>query len=253
LESHQTNAGFATTAWGMIVDARGDRHVLERLLRLYWAPVYAFIRRRGFSSHDASDLTQDFLVSVVLGRDLLSKADPKRGRFRSFLKQALRNYLIDRYRSGRLKAAIDQAVPLGEHGGSVAETAGPVRAVDGAEPTAHTAAEEIDGVFDRQWASTLVQIALERLEDSLRADQMSAHWLAFDTNVAGPALRATAPLPLDELSRRLRLPDAETASNMIQTVKRRFRRTLQDVVAETVSSPHEVDAELRDLLTLLGK
>lgn len=229
----------------MIVDARGDRSVLEKLLRIYWPPVYTFIRRQGFTTHDASDLTQEFLSTVVLSRDLLSRADPTRGRFRSFLKQSLRNFLIDHHRAAKPRRAITNAGQL--HDADSRESDSSTRGLGFDEPTRSGAANAPTADFDRQWAATIVHLALERLEDSLRTEHMTKHWLAFETNVVAPAVRKTAPLPLDELAQRLHVAGPDVVSNMVQTAKRKYRKILREIVAETVDKPEAVDSELNEL------
>src|SRR5689334_18689682 len=109
MTTNNTGAWFHTTTWGLVLSARADPGALELLLRAYWSPVYAFIRHKGYSQHDAADLTQEFLSEVVLGRNLLVKADPARGRFRAFVKSALRNFLIDQHR----RAGSQRAAPKG--------------------------------------------------------------------------------------------------------------------------------------------
>lgn len=250
----------------MIIDARGDRSALERLLRLYWPPVYAFIRRQGFGSHDASDLTQEFLSKVVLTRGLLDRADPARGKFRSFLKQSLRNFLVDHHRASALRRAVNRPLSLSSPDAGPVDPAETTRLRDG-ETTGRSGdsggSGTDDGVFDRQWAMTLVQSALERLEDALLADGMATHWAAFEVNIVGPALRKTQPLPLEELGRRLaRAPGArstaqepippDVVSNMLQTTKRRFKRILREQVAETVSGESTIEEELAELRRLMG-
>lgn len=248
VDPSQTNAGFQTTSWGMIVDARSDRSVLERLLRLYWPPVYGLIRRQGFGSHDASDLTQEFLSSVVLARGLLGRADPQRGRFRSFLKQSLRNFLIDHHRAARARRAIAPVTSIGS--ADQAGTSGSGRDSAMIDPAGKAA--EVDQ-FDRDWVATLIKVALDRVEDSLRAERMTAHWQVFEANIVGPALGRTQALSLDELGKRVGIADPGIISNMLQTVKRRFRRTLRELIAETVDDPALVDDELRDLRHLFDR
>lgn len=236
--------------WAMVVGARCDRASLEALLRSYWSPVYAFIRRQGYSGHDASDLTQDFMTQVVVGRDLVGRADPTRGRFRAFLKQALRNFLIDQHRLGKAhkggKAALRPGTPEQVSLSSdVLSTA--------AEATPAVKDDSLDGgTFDREWAAALLEHTLDRLESACRAEGMEAHWTAFNINVLGPTLRRTSPMPLDQLAKLIDAAGPDQASNMLQTVKRRFRRTLRDVVSETVGDPSQVDDELAELRTYLG-
>ncbi len=239
MEPHQTAAGFQTTSWTLIDGARADRAGLERLLRQYWSPVYAAIRRQGFSSHDASDLTQEFMTQVVIGRDLVGKADASRGRFRSFLKQSLRNFLIDRSR-GRKRAEGDRPAHIST-GGDDAGVAEPAAAPDGAD------------VFDREWAAAVIEVTLQRLEDACREDEMEQHWAAFKLNVVGPTLRKSKPLSMDDLANAIGAADGTQASNLLQTAKRRFKRLLRDVVSETVTDPGEVEQELALLKASLGK
>jgi len=239
VEPHQTAAGFQTTSWTLIDGARVDRAVLDRLLRQYWSPVYAAIRRQGFGSHDASDLTQEFMAQVVIGRDLVGKADAARGRFRSYLKQSLRNFLIDRSRA-RKRPEGDRPA----HFAAGAEDGGV------ADPPSGDAGPD---TFDREWAAAVVEVTLQRLEEACRADAMEPHWHAFRLNVVGPTLRKTKALSMDELAKVIGAADATQASNMLQTIKRRFKRLLREVVSETVAKPEDVEPELAILRTSLQR
>jgi RNA polymerase sigma-70 factor (ECF subfamily) len=241
VDPSNTAASFQSTIWSLVLGAGrgGDRAHLEQLLRSYWSPVYAFIRRQGYTGHDASDLTQDFLTQVVLSRDLIGRADPAKGRFRSFLKQALRNFLIDQHRLGKA------------HKGRQSGQGGPdtQQHLDVAQHAAVGAPESLpdSDEFDRAWAAAVIEITLTRLEDACLADGLDAHWTAFNLNVLGPALRRTSPIPLAELARRINAADEAQASNMLQTIKRRFRRTLREVIAESVNDPTQIEDELGQL------
>src|SRR3954470_19635508 len=88
---------FATTHWSMVLragrhDTRGASEALSRLCKIYWYPIYAQVRRRGYSAPDAQDLTQGFFARL-LAHETLAHADPERGRFRSFVLTALKNFL----------------------------------------------------------------------------------------------------------------------------------------------------------------
>lgn len=247
MDPHQTAAEFQTTHWALVYSARADRSVLEQLLRMYWSPVYAFIRKQGYSGHDASDLTQEFLARVVIGRDVIGRANPERGRFRAFLKQALRNFLIDEHRTGRHSKGKHTSGRAGGAGAlSLSGPEGDVRH----EPSL---TDRTFDEFDRQWAATIVEMTLQRMEDAARREGLTTHWLAFQANVLGPALRRTEARDLTTLGRELGVPDPAHLSNMLQTMKRRFRRTLREVVAETVATPSEIEQELADLRNYLGR
>jgi DNA-directed RNA polymerase specialized sigma24 family protein len=239
LDPTNTAASFQSTIWSLVLGARGDRAHLEQLLRAYWSPVYAFIRRQGYAGHDASDLTQEFLTQVVIGRDLIGRASPERGRFRSFLKSALRNFLIDQHRMG--KAHKGGARAIGPRGTvSMDDANGAARQIAALVP-------DSEKVFDREWAAAVMEIALARLEESCIADGMELHWRGFNVNVLGPSLRRTSPLSMTRLAEHIGAADETQASNMLQTVKRRFRRVLREVVAETVSDAGQVEEELAEL------
>lgn len=274
MDPNNTAASFQSTIWSLVLGAAGrDRASLEHLLRAYWSPVYAFIRRQGYSGHDASDLTQEFLTQVVLGRDLAARANPEKGRFRSFMKQALRNFLIDQHRLGRHhkghSARHQQGVPAAEAGeredsprdpDAKFKPAHPAAAISINDPSAsHYGSQlpdlsppETDAMFDREWAAAVIEQTLDKLEEACLNDGLEAHWEAFSLNVLGPALRGTRPLPMDELARRIGALDATQASNMLQTIKRRFRRALREVVGETVADPANVEHELTELKSYFG-
>ena len=90
---------FLSTHWSLINDVKThpeqDRALIGLLLQQYWKPVYCYLRRRGYHNEQAKDLTQAFLHEVVLNRHLVDRADPSKGRFRTFLLHALNQYLLD--------------------------------------------------------------------------------------------------------------------------------------------------------------
>ena len=103
-----TNEAFDTTHWTTIFSARTlddgrRRESVERLLGRYWKPVYCYLRRKGHDNEAAKDLTQGFFQEVVLGRDLVQKAESQKGRFRTFLLTALDHYVTSVYRADAAK------------------------------------------------------------------------------------------------------------------------------------------------------
>jgi RNA polymerase sigma factor (sigma-70 family) len=228
---------FQTTNWSMVVAACADPEALERLLRTYWGPIYVYIRRTGASREQAADLTQEFVVQVLLERGLIERADPDRGRFRTFLKSALRRFLIDQHRRSTSKAR-HPGVPIlnGD-------------ALDALEPTRE---DDPGRAFDRQWAATLISQALDRTAAECAAEGQSAHWEAFNSAILEPTLRHTHSAPFDELAKALGVGGPERVSAMIQTMRRKFRRALREAVAQTVCDPSHTDLELENLKSLLG-
>lgn len=219
-----------------MIAAPDDPAALESLLRRYWGPIYAYVRRSGHSKDAAADLTQDFVASVLIQRDLIRAADPDRGRFRTFLKAALRNFLIDHRR---------RADPSPRDGGPI--TGLPLAAFEPSE------ADDPSHAFDRQWATTVLTDSLDRLEADCLGCGQGAHWAIFQAAVIRPALGHSCPTALDQLAREFGLEGPERASVFIQTVRRKFRRILLQVVQETVEDRALAEQEigsLRDFLTL---
>lgn len=245
---------FLTTSWTLIARAPNSREDMERLLQAYWSPIYAYLRRRGNQPEDAADLTQQFLVTVLLERDLVSKADPARGRFRSFLLTALRNFRVDehRRRHGRALAA------GGDGGIEAIESDGSLRSVADiredvlhlAEPEEHT--DDPVSAFDRQWAKTVLEIAIQRTHDACLASGQERHWRAFQARVLHPIQHGSEPAAVERLARELGANDPREIYHMVQTVKRRLLRDLRRAVAKTVERPADVDAELAEIQRHLG-
>src|SRR2546422_860474 len=148
---------FPTTHWSVVLAAGGSsspaaQAALEQLCRIYWYPLYVYVRRRGSSSEDAQDLTQGFFERL-LERDLLADLRPARARFRSFLLHALKNHLASEWTRAH----------AGKRGGAITFVS-----LDDSSPEARyaqeaTNAESPDAAFERRWASTVLQQALDRL------------------------------------------------------------------------------------------
>jgi RNA polymerase sigma-70 factor (ECF subfamily) len=222
-----------------VVRARSSPEELARLLAVYWSPVYAFLRRRGHGPHEASDLTQGFLADVVLERDLICRADPERGRFRSFLLAALKNFVIDEHRR---KAGRDGGRPI-------AFVPDDPAVLEAAEPSE---ADDPIWAFDRQWATTVLGIVLERLQEACHKEGLGPHWTVFEGRVLGPIRHGCEPVPVEDLIRSVGARDRDEIYSMQNSVKRRFKTVLREVVAETVDDQTELDTELAELRGLLS-
>ena len=233
----QSGAAFASTNWSMVLLAHDDPGAMDRLMRQYLAPIYAYVRRTGRTPDQAADLTQDFVATVVLERALIQKADPERGRFRAFVKSALSHFLIDEHRraTARFRAAVTPALPG--------------LRLDDFEPDA---AADPTTAFDRQWAGTLLAVALARVEADCRECGQGAHWDAFCAVVIDPTVRQTSAPKLTDIATRLGLSEPGQVSSMIQTVRRKFRRMLRKAVEDTVADPALAAEEFQELKILWG-
>ena len=227
---------FVRTRWSLVLrarqpDAAEAARALETLCRTYWYPVYAFVRRYGYAAHDAQDLTQEFFARI-LTRNTFAKADPERGRFRSFLVGTLRNFLADER---------DKSLALKRGGGAI------MFSLDSLDPEARFALEPAielspDRIFDRRWASTVLEEALKRL----RAEHKTAN-KARQFDLLKPFLDGDAEA--DGYARVA--AELQTSSNAVAVavyrLRQRFRVLVREQVAETVANPTEVDDELRSL------
>ena len=240
--SGKTASHFRTTSWTLIARARHSPGDLETLLARYWSPVYAYLRRHGQTPEDAADLTQAFLADVVLDRDLVSRADPDAGRFRSFLITSLKRFVIDQHRHARGR---DASSPR-RRATFVPDDPDLLNA---AEPD-HT--DDPGRAFDRQWAATVLDTALQRVHADCQQNGMARQWSAFEARVMRPITHDCNPLPIDNLVDSLSAAGPQEIYSMLQTIKRKLQRELREVVAETVAEPEDVDRELADLRRFLA-
>ena len=235
------DAGSSQTNWTMIFTVGGEdnsasEQALEQLARRYWPAVYAYIRNNGRDVHEASDLTQGFVCDVMLGRKLFLDADPKRGRFRTLLLAALKNYLRERYRYvTRQKRSHQGKQPM-----SLNDTEANLISMD------TDASPEV--AFNSAWSVTLVREVLEQVRRSCIADGFEAHWVVFEQRVVRPMLFGEKPVSYKSLVVRLDLDDRSQAANMMITVKRRFARMILAETGRTLSRPEKAMSEIRDIL-----
>lgn len=235
------NSAFAPTQWSVVLHAgRNDtpraHQALARLCQIYWYPLYSHVRRRGHSAHDAQDLTQEFF-SQLLQRQTLSRADPSRGRFRSFLLTALKNFLADE----RAKAQTQKRG--GTHEILSLDLAAAERRFE-LEPVASSAP---DTAFDRQWAMALLETVLHRLETEYRDEGKAALFAALKATLTG----ASTAQPYAELATHLGLSEG-AVKIAVHRLRKRYRAVLQAEIADTVESPEAVQEEMRYLFKTLG-
>ncbi len=236
-------AQFATTRWSMVLHAgqagsktSSARDALARLCRMYWFPLYAHVRRRGFSAHDAEDLTQEFFARI-LARQSIAQADPARGRFRAFILTTLDHFLSDaRDRARAAKRGGDRELLSLDL--SDAETRFAGVADSGASP---------DQMFDREWALAVLRSVLARLEEEYGAAGKTELFAALKSTLTG----ARDSQPYAELA--VRLGRNENAVRVaVHRLRQRYRALLQAEVADTVASDEDANAEMRVLLQALA-
>ena len=238
-----TRGAFLTTHWSLIEGIKDgsdrDGALIGLLLRTYWKPVYCYLRHKAYDNEQAKDLTQDFFHEVVLNRHLVSRADKDRGRFRSFLLYAINQYLINRSRDQRSQKRIprDKLVSL-----EVAEL--PNLPKSFAQATAEDS-------YHYAWLSTLLERATIEVRTACQQQGMETHWILFHERILQPILNNSEPVTLPRLCEIHGIEDTKKASNMIVTVKRRFRNVLMGLVRKTVVSEEQANEEFHYLLKFL--
>jgi RNA polymerase sigma-70 factor (ECF subfamily) len=231
---------FATTHWSVVLSSAQDsspdaQAALEKLCRAYWYPLYAYVRRRGHGPEDAQDLTQSFFARL-LERKLLAVAAPERGRFRSFLLTALRNFLADEHdRASARKRGADR----------------PVLSLDALDGEARYALEPVevatpDKLFERRWATTVLEQAWALLAAEYAAEGKAD---LFRELRRFNSAQESAP-GYAEVARKLGLPE-NTVKSLVHRMRQRYRALLRREIANTVLDPAEIDEEIRYLLRVL--
>jgi RNA polymerase sigma-70 factor (ECF subfamily) len=209
---------------------------LEQLCRTYWRPIYGYLRHRGFTLHDAEDLTQQFLADL-LQRDGLDTVHPSKGRFRSFLLASINNFLSN-VRDRQLAAKRGGGQPHL----SLSDPA--VEATYLSERADHLTPELL---YDRHWALTVLDKVHERLEEEMVAFGKSERIQALAGFLPGRHSRRTYA----EVAAGLNLSEGSVKVE-VHRLRGRFRKLLRQEIAATVQAPHEVDDELRQLIESLS-
>jgi RNA polymerase sigma factor (sigma-70 family) len=231
---------FPTTRWSLVV-AAGDpqrkeaRSALVSLCENYWYPLYAYLRRRGYPTDQAQDLTQEFFVLVLEGR-YLDRAEPEKGRFRSFILTSLKFFVADEAdRQRARKRGAGMLVPLQFSSGEERYQR---------EPTHDETPERI---FERRWALSVLDRVVERLKNEFVQHGRPDHFERLKVFLLG---RSDAPYAA--LAREM--DTSEGALKVaIHRLRKRYRDLFRQEIADTVADPAEVESELRFLADVLSK
>jgi DNA-directed RNA polymerase specialized sigma24 family protein len=232
---------FLITRWSLVLKARSEQpaeagRALNDLCAAYWYPVYAYIRRTCASPEDAQDLTQGCFADL-LERRYLDRADQGRGKLRAFLLADVKLHLSnerDRQNAakrggGRIIESYDQALAEQRYG---------------VEPMDHNSPEQL---FDRAWATTLLNGVTETLrkefaargqEPVFEALQQFIAWNAGDESYADVAARLGKSVGDIKVT--------------VHRLRKRFRALLEKTVADTVTTPEEVQQEIGMLAAAFG-
>lgn len=240
-----TGEAFLTTHWsdiGKIAadDDTSNQDLVNYLLKKYWKPVYCFLRHRGHDNERAKDLTQGFFQEVVLTRNLIQCADQTRGRFRTFLLAALEQYLkrVHRKETALKRIPKDKIFQFEQ-----------IDPAELPEPVGGLSAEQS---FNYAWVSDLLDKMLAEVQSTCYSQGKTIHWQVFHDRILQPIMENTSAPSLEEICRKHGVEDTAKASNMIITVKRRFRAAMRRYLRQAVASNADVEDELKELIQLFS-
>jgi DNA-directed RNA polymerase specialized sigma24 family protein len=230
---------FTTTHWSVVLEAQGQspaaQQALETLCRTYWRPIYGFVRRQGIGREEAQDMTQGFFA-LLLGRRDLSSVRKEKGRLRSYLLASVKNFLADdRRRAMAIKRGKgERLIPLEE-----------LRADERIEmePADPVTAEMI---YERRWASTVLERALSRLQHEYAATGNTA---LFDSLTQLLPDEPGAPSRADIAAQFGMTENAVTQA--FHRFRQRYQLSLRQEIAHTVATPGDIEDELRHLIAVV--
>jgi RNA polymerase sigma-70 factor (ECF subfamily) len=226
---------FPSTHWSLIDQGRDGLGVLFKRYRP--AMLAYLLRAYRIDGHQAEDLVQGFAAELLVERDLVGKADRARGRFRSLLLTALDHFVLNQLRDAR--RAKRQ----------------PVAGMRGLSDATSLAGNGCDPVraFESEWARQVVAEAIERTRRECLAAGRGDLWGIFEQRLLKPMLEGGDAPGYQQLIPVLDVPSPSQASNLLITGKRMFARLLREVVAEYTKDREEVEQEICELITILGR
>lgn len=235
--SHNSHGRFATTNWKLVRELQGPdgAAALAALCEQYWFPLYAFVRRRLGSDHDARDSTQAFFA-WLLEKNLLRRAAADRGRLRSFLLTSLQNFLRNEYQASRRQVRGGDSLQL---------------SLDFDEGSSQFAALPADNMtperlYERSWALLLLERVLLRLHDEMEAVGQGRRFQALKLTLSGEQAEGYG-----EIAAKLGTTEA-AARQAVSRLRKRYRQLLLDEVQATLADPSDVDDEIRRLFAALA-
>ena len=232
--------GFITTRWSLVV-AAGERteaseDALATLCQTYWYALYAYVRRCGYDVEQAEDLVQGFFLRL-LDREILRRAQPERGRFRSFLLASLKHFMINEY--DRARAA--------KRGGGARPLTLDITAAEGRYALEPKDTLDPERLYERRWAQTLLHQAHVRLRGACVRSGKARLYAQLEPFVSGE----DEGVPYREVAAALDMTEGAVRV-AVHRLRRKFRDLLREEIAHTVAGDAQVDEELRFLLQTLA-
>jgi len=230
---------FATTQWSVVLTAQGEsaaaEKALEKLCRIYWWPLYGYVRRQGYAPDEAQDLTQGFFALFLERRDF-DEVRKEKGRLRSYLLGSLKNFLnnADRRAMAIKRGEGKPLVPLEE-----------LLAREGADlEPAHTLSA--DRIYERSWALALLEQVLARLEEEYRIAGKTILFARLKKMLANEPDQSSQA----EVGQDLGMTE-HAVKQQFYRLRQRCALLLREEIANTVAAPGDVEDELRHFIAVL--
>jgi len=230
---------FTTTHWSVVLEAQGEspaaQEALEKLCRTYWRPIFAFLRRQGLTPAEAEDITQGFFAQL-LERRSLDAVRKEKGRLRSYLLGALKYFVADEHR---------RAMAIKRGKGQRLISLEELRADEQIEmePADPLTAEMI---YERRWASTVLEHVLNLLKDQYRTAGNTA---LFDSLKQLLPDEPGSPLQAD-IAAQLGMTE-NAVRQAFHRFRQRYQLLLREEIAHTVATPGDIEDELRHLIAVV--
>ena len=233
---------FHTTRWSAVLlsaqsQAPGSQAALAEMCRIYWYPIYAFVRRRGSSPEDAQDLTQGFFLHL-LDHKALRQVSPVKGKFRSFLVASVQNYLSDQADSARCL----------KRGGNIEFVPLDMKLAEDRYRLAPLDFLTADKIFDARWAMTLLDEAMARLREEYAAQGRTSTFETLKPFI--DPINSKAALSYEQVADALQV-GLGPVKKLIFRLRKHYASVLREEVARTVTDPGEVDEEIHSLCEAL--
>lgn len=231
---------FPATRWSLVIQARDAsesvaRGALEELCRIYWRPVYSFLRRQGNAAADAEDLTQGFFLSL-LERDVFVRADEGKGRLRSLLLVAVKRFAVTQFERSQAH----------KRGGKCAHVSINMQDAEHHHAMDVPADETPELLFDRQWAMALLQEVMKALQEHYTQSGRGELFIALKERLTSEG----APGVIEEVAVKLGMSNSAVRT-AVSRLRQRYASLLHEHIAKTVGSEADIREEIAHLMNVL--
>lgn len=245
--SSSSSAGASQTNWKTIIDAASNSPTAgqsrEGVARRYWPAIHAFVRKSGIPPAEADDVTQAFICDVMLGRDLLARAAPERGRFRSLLLTSVRNFAIDELRKRKSPTRKPAS-------GIILSLDDDIRSGD---RNADLNLDEPEHAFHAQWVTMMIDQAISVVREWAIGNSQEVQWDIFNRRILEPMRTGAEPISTETFMKQWSLTSPAQVANTLARMKRKFVAALMEQLGNFDDDPDMIHREVSTLLHTLER